>query len=189
MSPNLAGRIEDIPGVAGVVVDLTDSGGGINVRLHPGADEAAVMEKVRGLLATYGAKAPDEQSLKLGRTPTPEPTTDPGVEVAVTPLEDGARVEVASTNVRSFRVVASNPSAIAQGISDAWCQVIGRVPVEIVKVSVVNDGRLEVVASDGRRETVGSGDVALGWEHALATAVGTALNASLRSDGSRLAVG
>ncbi len=186
---SLADRIEDIPGVVAVVVDLTDSGGGINLRLETGADEARVMEKVRGLLAAYGAKAPDAPSLKLGRAPSFDSSRDLGVDVAITPITGGARVEVASANVRSFRVVTPDPTAITQGLSDAWCQVIGRIPVEIVSVTRGRGGRLEVVASDGQAETIGIGDVSLGFEQALATAVGEALGAVLRADGPTLAVG
>lgn len=186
---SLAARIEDIPGVVAVVVDLTESGGGINLRLETGADEARVMEKVRGLLAAYGAKAPDAPSLKLGRAPSFDSSPALGVDVAITPISGGARVEVASANVRSFRVVTPDPTAIAQGLSDAWSQVIGRIPVEIVRVTRGRGGRLEVVASDGQTETIGIGDVSLGFEQALATAVGGALGAVLRADGPSLAVG
>ena len=55
-----------------------------------------------------------------------------GVDVKITPIKAGARVQVATTKVRSFRVVPATPQAIAQGLSDAWCQVVGRIPVEIV---------------------------------------------------------
>lgn len=186
---SLAARIEEIPGVVAVVVDLTDSGGGISLRLETGADEAGVMEKVRGLLAAYGAKDPDAPSLKLGRAPNFGSSLDLGVDVTITPITGGARVEVASANVRSFRVVTPDPTAIAQGISDAWCQVIGRIPVEIVRVTRGRGGRLEVAASDGQTETIGIGDVTLGFEQALTAAVGGALGAVLRADGPSLAVG
>lgn len=185
---SLAARIEDIPGVAAVVVDFTDSGGGINLRLETGADEAMVMEKVRGLLAAYGAKAPDAPGWELGQAPALDSSRDLGVDVAITPIASGARVEVASAKVRSFRVVTPEPIAIAQGLSDAWCQVIGRAPVEIVRVTRDRGGRLEVMASDGQTERVGIGDVTLGFEQALTTAVGGALGAVLRADGPSLVV-
>ncbi len=186
MSPGLARRIEDIPGVAEVTVDLSDSGGGINVRLAPEADESAVMEKVRGLLAAYGAKAssrpvePDRggrasstRRLPGGVDSLPRPNL--GVDLRITPIEEGARVEVATPNVRSFRIVAASPTAIAQGVADAWSQVTGRIPVEISSVDLSDDGVLEVVAEEGASAVRGSGDISLGWELALGLAVGQAI--------------
>ena len=86
-----------------------------------------------------------------------------------------ARVEVEGTNVRSHRVVAANPRAIAQGLADAWCRVIGRVPFEVVGVSMGDDGRISVLALDGEVERTGSAMVSLGWERALVLAVGRAM--------------
>ncbi len=180
MTPGLAHRIEDIPGVASVAVDLTESGGGINVRLEPGADETAVMERVRGLIAAYGARV-EERASEDFRGRLPEiPVSDSAVEVLITPLSEGARVEVSGANVRSFRVVAAAPTALAQGLADAWCQVIGRVPVEVVRVGKTADA-IEVAVTDGKSETVGTGSLQHGWERAFAIAVGGALNAPLRA--------
>ena len=68
MTPNLASRLQDIPGIASVTVDLTDSGGGINIRLEAGADEAVVMERLRALLVAYGVRSPNPPlSTKLYR--------------------------------------------------------------------------------------------------------------------------
>ena len=176
MSPGLASRIEDIPGVAGVTVDLTESGGGINVRLSPGADESAVMEKVRGLLAAYGTK-PSPKSTRIVAGKASFEPEGLGVDLRITPIQGGARVEVATPNVKSFRIVAANPTAIAQGVADAWSQVTGRVPVEISSARLDEDGRLEVVASDGVAQRRGSSNVSLGWERALGRAVGEAIGA------------
>ncbi|MDX1468631.1 MAG: hypothetical protein R3258_04770 [Acidimicrobiia bacterium] len=183
MSPGLASRIEDIPGVAGVTVDLTESGGGINVRLAPGADESAVMEKVRGLLAAYGTKPSPEVGARVVPTKALREPVGPGepvglgVDLRITPIEGGARVEVATPNIRSFRIVPANPTAIAQGVADAWSQVTGRVPVEISSVTLDDDGLLEVVAGEGAVQSRGSANVSLGWEQALARAVGEAIGA------------
>jgi hypothetical protein len=175
VTPNLASRLQDIPGVASVAVDLTDSGGGINVRLEPGADEDVVMERLRALLVAYGVRSPNPPKLRLGR-PTKYLDDSPlGVDVTITPIKAGARVQVASAKVRSFRVVPATPEAIAQGLSDAWCQVVGKIPVEIVGVAMGDEGELTVVASDGARETSATSDVASGWEEALARAVGRAI--------------
>ena len=177
VSSNLATRLQDIEGIASVVVDLDKSGGGISVRLEPGANEAEVMEKLRSLLVTYGVRSGDRPRLKLGRRPQPPPAEpDPGIKVQITPLSaGGTRIEVESPKVKSFRIVPATAAAITQGLSDAWCQVLGRIPVEIVSVSVDDSGVLTVVASDGRNQTVGQARVSSGWTNALVSAVGTAL--------------
>lgn len=177
MTSSLVSRLQDIPGIASVAVDLTDSGGGINVRLEPGADEVAVMEQLRSVLVAYGVRSADPK-VKLGRSQRSEASEGLGVEVAITPLNTAARIEVATKSVKSFRVVPANPAAIAQGLSDAWCQVIGRIPVEITNISLGDTGLLTVTAFDGSEETSGTADVASGWEHALTHAVGQALGAT-----------
>ncbi|MFV1961987.1 MAG: hypothetical protein ACC658_09140, partial [Acidimicrobiia bacterium] len=99
VTPNLASRLQDIPGVASVAVDLTDSGGGINVRLEAGADEAVVMERLRALLVAYGVRSPNPPELRLGR-PTKYLDDSPlRVDVTITPVKAGARVQIASTKV------------------------------------------------------------------------------------------
>jgi hypothetical protein len=175
LTSNLASRLEDIPGVASVVVDLEGFGRGIDVRLEPGADEAAVMEKLRALLAAYGVR--HENRPEVTHRPQPPIVEDPGVEVSITPLKGGARIEVSTRSVKSFRIVAATPMAIAQGLADAWCQVVGRVPVEVVEVAVGDEGSLTVVAKDGDRETQGIADVGNGWVAALTEAVAGALGA------------
>jgi hypothetical protein len=175
MTGNLGHRLEQIPGIASVTIDLTDTGGGINVRLDPDADEAAVMEELRTILVAYGIRSADPK-VSLGRPPrAAEPMTEFDVDVAITPLRSGARVEVFGKNVRSFRVVPASSSAIAQGLADAWCQVKGRVPVEIISVSVGDSGDLTIVASGDRGRSVGTANVSIGWEQALTQAVGDAL--------------
>lgn len=96
---------------------------------------------------------------------------DLGVEVSLTPINGGARVEVATVSVKSFRIVAATPLSIAQGLADAWCQVIGKVPIEISGVSVDDQGHLVVTTVDGNRETRGEGDISAGWVDALTSAV------------------
>lgn len=171
---NLAPRLEDLPGVASVQVDLDDlSSGGISVRLEPGADEADVMERVRALLVAYGVRStpPD---LEFSRASEIGPSSYLGVEVKITPIKGGARIEVIGEKVRSFRIAPPNPLAIAQGISDAWCQVVAKIPLEIVSVAF-QEGSLRVTATDGESEAVGAADASNGMEHALALAVGRAL--------------
>lgn len=178
MSPGLVGRLEDIPGVASVTVDLTDEGGGISIKLEPGADEAEVMERLRTVLINYGVRSARPETVEEAFPEAPEGPPElrgVGVTVRVVPLDKGARVEVEGKNVRSFRVVAANPNSIAQGIADAWCRVVGKVPVEVMSVSVGDDGRITVVARDGELERTGVSTVSLGWERALTLAVGRAI--------------
>lgn len=180
MSPGLATRIEEIPGVSSVSVDLTEAGGGINLRLEPGADEIEVLERVRALLGAYGTRPPSQPAPERRPVRSPERERiddDLGVDLTITPIPDGARVEVVTPNVRSFRVVPAEPAAIAQGVSDAWSQVLGRVPVEVVRVTLGDDGALEVVTASGEARTTGTANVSLGWERALARAVGVAIGA------------
>ena len=175
MTGSLANRLEQIPGVESVTIDLTDTGGGINVRLEPGADEVAVMEKLRMVLVAYGIRSADPK-VNVGRqTRSPQPERRFDVDVTITPLKSGARVEVSGKNVRSFRVVPASPAAIAQGLADAWCQVKGRIPVEVIGVSVSDDGDLTVVATDGSERSTGTANVSIGWEQAVVQAVGEAL--------------
>jgi len=92
MSTKLVNRIQDIPGVAAVSLDLEDpEAGGINVRLEPDADEMEVLERVRGLLVAYGVRSQGYPTLRVGRT---RMTGDRrlGVDVRITPIKGGARV-------------------------------------------------------------------------------------------------
>ena len=176
MTPNLASRLQDLPGVASVVVDLDDSEKpGINVRLEPGSDEADVLERVRALLIAYGVRGDKTPILQVGRRRYAAADDSLGVDVRITPVKGGARVEVMRTSVRSFRVVPASPKAIAQGISDAWCQVVARVPVEIAEVSLGDRGDLSVTAREGTRTSVGTANVENGWSNGIALAVGRAI--------------
>jgi hypothetical protein len=182
VSAKLVDRIQDIPGVAAVSLDLEDpETGGINVRLEPDADEMEVLERVRGLLVAYGVRSQSYPILRVGRT---RMTGDRrlGVDVRITPIKGGARVEVVGNTVRSFRVVPPEPTVIAQGLADAWCQVLGRPPVEISRVSITNDKLLEVVAVDAPVERTGEAELAGGWTQALAIAVGEAIGVISKPD-------
>ena len=176
MTSSLAARLGDIPGVASVSIDLEGFGRGIDVRLEPGADELAVMEKLRALLAAYGVK--HDRQARASAVSRPGLAATVGVDVAISPVESGARIEVATQNVRSFRIVAANPVSIAQGLADAWCQVIGRIPIEIVEIEVDPEDRLTVVAFDGEHESRGSAPIDGGWLDALTRAVGEVIGES-----------
>lgn len=175
MKSTLVDRLGDIPGVASVVVDLEGFGRGIDVRLEPGADEAVVMEKLRALLAAYGVRKGRKPAMGVDRAGRNESLSSGNVKVMITPMENGARIEVATSTVKSFRVVAATPLSLTQGLADAWCQVIGRVPVEIVGVQVDDQGRFVVTASDGDQEGSGAADTVQGWLEALIGAVSGAL--------------
>jgi hypothetical protein len=185
MTSSLASRLGDIPGVASVVVDLEGFGRGIDVRLEPGANEVEVMEKLRALLAAYGVRHERRESTRSANTPR---KSDPSVDVVVTPSDGSVRIEVSTGTVRSFRVVAPEPIAVAQGLADAWCQVIGRIPVEVVSVEVdAEDDELIVVAFDGEHESKGSASISGGWVNALTSAVGGLLGDAGKPDLKRAA--
>lgn len=170
MKSSLTSRLEDIPGVASVTVDLDGFGRGIDVRLEPDADEIAVMEKLRALLAAYGVRQGRQPRLNTGRQRTRPPVLS-GVDISIAPVQGGARIEVATRSVKSFRMVAAEPLAVAQGLADAWCQVIGRVPVEIESVDISDDDILVVSGHDGEHRTEGEGNVGEGWVDALTMAI------------------
>lgn len=160
--------------MASVVVDLDSPGAeGIRVAVAPDADEEAVLERVNALLVAYGIRSEPFLSLMVGRKRVRGGRLD--VDVRITPIKGGARVEVIGSKIRSFRIVPPNAVAIAQGIADAWCQVAGRIPVEIVRVSIAPGRVLVVVSFDGKAEKEGSSDITDGWLNALTMAVGTAI--------------
>lgn len=172
---SLATRLQDLPGVESVEIEIDNGDSdGIHVRLEPGADQKMVMEQVQALLAAYGVRPTNAPPVRFGTGPS-QREVDLGVDVRITPVKGGARVEVLGRKVRAFRIVPPNATAVAQGLADAWCAVLGKIPVEIARVGVGDRGELTVVASDGVTETIGRADVAHGWESALARAVGEAL--------------
>lgn len=185
MTSSLASRLGDIPGVASVVVDLDGFGRGIDVRLEPDADELAVMESLRALLAAYGLRHERQPQMKFGRSSGAK--SGHGVHVSLTPTDAGARIEVSTGIVKSFRLVSPDPLSVAQGLADAWCQVIGRIPIEIVSVEVDGDGGLSVVALDGELESTGSSDHQGDWVEALTEAVGVVLGDASQPDLKRAA--
>ena len=174
MREKLVERLQDIPGVASVSLNLEDVESGIRVRLDEDADEAEVLERVRALLVAYGVRSPDQGTMEIGNR-LAQARAALGVDVRISPVKGGARVEVIGTAIRSFRLVPSTPMAIAQGLSDAWCQVLGRIPLEVGKVSLSDKGVLSVVVTDGKEERVGRSDIVDGWTMALSLAVGRAM--------------
>jgi hypothetical protein len=159
-----------------VSLDIDEIDSGIKVKLDDNANEAEVLEAVRSLLAAYGVRAPEPSDLEIGNRQA-QTRAALGVDVRITPVQGGARVEVIGTAVRSFRLVPSTPTAIAQGLTEAWSQVLGRVPLEVTRVTLSEDGDLGVVATDGTTETEGHADIVDGWTFALPLAVGRAIGA------------
>lgn len=173
VTPGLITRIQDIPGVEAVAVDLASDAGGLNLRVSPDADEQKVLQEVHELLVAYGVRGLVRPRVTLGQRRGEE--VDPGVDVKISPTELGARIQVSVGEVQSARQVAATAAAIAQGLADAWCQVLGRIPQEVVSVSFNDAGGLTVVISDGTSERRGVGDTEDGWSTALIRSVGVAL--------------
>lgn len=171
MTPGLITRLQDVPGVEAVAVDLSSEAGGINLRLAPDADERKVLQEVHELLVAYGVRGLIRPRVTMGT-----PVVDrPDIEVVISKLESGARIQVTAGEVQSSRQVAANPVAIAQGLADAWSQVLGRIPKEVVAVEVSGMGGLTVLVSDGETERRGVASIDEGWTTALKAAVGRAM--------------
>ena len=176
MTSRLAGRIEDLPGVESVVVDLDHPDSAeIRLRFASDADEAAVIDRVRSLLATYGVRPTHDHQPIIDRDEPAPVAIQLGVEVRITPAKEKARIEVIGKSVRSSRIVPHNALAIAQGLADAWCQVEGRIPVELAGVSIGGNGEPIVIVSSEATDTEGRAPVSRGWASAIAEAVGTAI--------------
>lgn len=182
MTPGLITRIQDIDGVEAVAVDLASDAGGLNLRLSPEADEVQVLKEVHELLVAYGVRGLVRPRVTLGQKRGVEP--DPGVDVQITPTGSGARIQVAVGEVQSSRPVAATPEAIAQGLVDAWCQVLGRAPQQVRSVTMTSAGGLTIVVFDGTNERRGIADTSEGWTKALVRSVGSALG-FLTPDGAK----
>ncbi len=170
MTPGLISRLQDIPGVDTVAIDLTGDSGAINLKVAPDADEKRILGEVQALLVSYGVRGLVKANIEVGPS-----TTDFGLDVAITPYEGGARIQVRAGDVESSRQVAATPKAIAQGLADAWCQVSARPPLEVTTVTLGGAGALAIVVSDGTNERRGVADISSGWANALTYAVGSAL--------------
>ncbi len=173
MTPGLILRLQDIPGVESVSIDLATESGGINLKIAEDSDEQLILRQVHELLVAYGVKGLVQPKVTLSSASGV--TLDPGIDVRITQVGAGARIRVGVGDIQSSRQVAATPAAIAQGLADAWCQVLGRIPREVVSVSLSDTGALAVVVSDGESEHRGVADVGDGWTNALIRSVGSAL--------------
>jgi hypothetical protein len=174
MREKLVERLQDIPGVTSVSLNLEDFESGIKVKLDEDANEAEVLDAVRALLVAYGVRSLEDPTLEIGNRLS-QARAALGVDVRISEVKGGARVEVIGTAIRSFRLVPATPMAVAQGVSDAWCQVLGRIPPEITRVTLSDEGALIVMATDGSEERRGQADIVEGWTLALPLAVGRAI--------------
>ncbi|MDH3462323.1 MAG: hypothetical protein OEM32_01695, partial [Acidimicrobiia bacterium] len=111
MTPGLVSRLQDIPGVESVTVDLGEESGGVNLRISSYADEREVLRQVHELLVAYGARGLSKPRVRLGRNPSSD--IDLGVDISITQLGTGARIQVSGGAIQSARQVPSTPKAIA----------------------------------------------------------------------------
>lgn len=173
MTPGLISRLQDIPGVESVSVDLTGDSGSVNLRVEPDADENKILTQVQALLVSYGINGLRQPDVTVGRFTGD--LSSLGLDIRIHPYEDGARIQVTSGSIQSARQVPSTPKGITQGLVDAWCQVSGKAPREVTSVILGDTGALAVVVSDGTNSRRGVADISAGWANALTYAVGSAL--------------
>ena len=138
MKEKLVERLQDIPGVTSVSLNLEDFESGIKVTRR-GRRRGRSPRGGPGSLVAYGVRSLEHPTLEIGNRLS-QARAVLGVDVRISEVKGGARVEVIGTAVRSFRLVPSTPMAIAQGVSDAWCQVLGRIPPEITRVTLSDEG-------------------------------------------------
>lgn len=169
-------RLENLEGVAGIHLELAESGlSGIRVSLADGADEASVLERIRSLLVTYGLRTPTPVTAE----PEPIPGESP-VTTVIRPEGEGMRVEVTGRGQSLVRVVDASPLAAAQAVAEARAQLAGRPVPQVVWIGLdsVGDWRILTVLMRVEEEepTVGASVVKSGWAAALDQAVAVALN-------------
>ncbi len=169
-------RLENLDGVEAIHLELADSGlSGIRVSLAEGAEEEAVLERIRSLLVTYGL-----------RTPTPVATVaepqeeSAAVITAIRPEGDGMRVEVSVGGESLVKVVEATPLAAAQAVAEGRAQLGGRPTPRVLWIGLdsIGDWRILTVLMrvDDQVPTVGASVVEGGWAAALDRAVAIALD-------------
>ena len=184
MSSKLVGRIQDIPGRGRCFARPRGPRG-----RRDQCPSRAQRRRGRGVGASAGPAGRLRRSLPGLSHLRGRPDPDHGGPTASESTCGSPRSRAghgsrwSGSTVRSFRVVPPDPTAIAQGLADAWCQVLGRPPVEISRVSVTDEG----TSCKWWRSTPGSsepgeGDLAEGWTQALAIAVGEAIGVISKPD-------
>lgn len=165
-------RLENLEGVAGIQLELADTGlSGIRVTLTEGADEAVVLERIRSMLITYGLRSP-------GPVTTTTTQRDPErIRTSIRPEGDGMRVEVSAEGKIVVRLVDASPLAAARAVAEGRASLSGQPVPEILWIgldAVGNYRILTVLAKAGDRTRVGAAVVESGWAEALDEAVAKA---------------
>lgn len=156
----LQSRIEALDGVESVSLQLGEGGlEAITVRIEPGADEVAVLDGVRRLLAAYGARAPrvpagappavaesapvggDEPSVTVmkssGGAATMMTAGGSAVELAVSPVGEGRAQVILARDGRSVRrQVPATPRGIVQAVLDAAAELTGSAPITLMGLNL-----------------------------------------------------
>lgn len=169
-------RLENLEGVAGIHLELAESGlSGIRVSLAEGADEATVLERIRSLLVTYGLRTPTPVTTEPEASPEEAPVT-----TVIRPEGEGMRVEVTGGGQSLVRVVDASPLAAAQAVAEARAQLSGRPEPRVLWIGLdsVGDWRILTVLMQVNEDepTVGASVVKSGWAAALDQAVAVALD-------------
>jgi hypothetical protein len=167
-------RLENLEGVAAIHLELAESGlSGIHVSLAEGADEAAVLDRIRSLLVTYGLHGPTPVTASA----LPPPAS--GMTTAIFPDGNGMRVEVRAADQVVTKRVEATPLAAAQAVTDGRSELQGRRPPKVLWIGLDALGEWRVLSvlmrEDDEVPTVGSAVVARGWADALDRAVSHAL--------------
>lgn len=168
-------RLEAIPGVSSIQLELGDSGlTGIRVTLAEGADEAMVLDRIRAMLVTYGLKAPESVTPGFSRVFA--------ADELVTEIEEAGellRVEVKADGDAVVTLVDPTPLAAARAVGKARAQLTGATNVEVMWIGLDQIGNwriLTVLASVGDEQVnAGSAVVTSGWADALDRAVAAAI--------------
>lgn len=165
-------RLENLEGVAGIQLELADTGlSGIRVTLTEGADEAIVLERIRSMLITYGLRSPGPVT-----TTNPQPETD-RIRTSIRPEGDGMRVEISAEGKTVVRLVDASPLAAARAVAEGRASLNGQPAPEILWIgldAVGNYKILTVLAKAGDQARVGAAVVDSGWAEALDEAVAKA---------------
>lgn len=167
-------RLENLEGVAAIQLELAETGlAGIKVTLVEGADEAAVLERIRSMLVTYGLHSPGPL------TEVRSENARPRIETSISPEGDRMRVEVRGDKGDFVRVVDPSPLAAAQVVAEGRAILTDRPRCEVIWIGLdaIGDWRiLTVLAKDAAgTPQVGAAVVTAGWADALDRAVARAV--------------
>jgi hypothetical protein len=193
----LEDRLRTVEGVASIRVELGEEGvDAIKVEVHPGADEAGVLEEIRQVLVAYGLRS-RKPGWKLGSRRTPPAIVAEIAEVAGVPspapgrdlfdLRDGGLPPIGETprNGTEVRLDVTPPEGLVDGASPVR---LGMVPPpvpplpkdqelpkdhEMPRVRVQQGGKgLVITLSGSGREVEATADISpIGAAEAMAKVV------------------